>query len=240
MSLQKNMGLQLKKKVSSETGASITYALLIFLVCTVVGSVVLTAGTAAAGRIAQVARMDQKYYSVSSAVQLLEEELCDKEVTIVRREVKQAGGESSYTTLINGTSYDSKPANTSFLTRQAINFLYGDGDAFNNATAMGYSMYNGNKSTTDFSLSLSGGGTGINSDKLGVTGRCKMRSDGTLRLTVTDQVDSNNNYSLCLILSAHIDEDESVSTTPGSSNPTTTTVKTSRINWSVSGVSKGE
>ena len=61
----------IKKKLSSRRGASITFALLLFLVCSVVGSVVLTAGTAAAGRMSKISEMDQRYYSVNSAAKLM-------------------------------------------------------------------------------------------------------------------------------------------------------------------------
>ena len=60
-------------KIKSQSGASITYALLLFLVCAVVSSVILAAGTAAAGRISQLVDSDQRYYAVSSAANLLKE-----------------------------------------------------------------------------------------------------------------------------------------------------------------------
>lgn len=65
----------LKRKLNSERGASITWALLIFLVCTVVGSAVLVAGTAAAGRMSKLAESDQRYYAVTSAAGLLSDVL---------------------------------------------------------------------------------------------------------------------------------------------------------------------
>lgn len=61
----------IKKKLKSDRGASITYALLIFLVCAIIGSAVLTAGTAASGRLSQMVEIDQRYYSVNSAASLL-------------------------------------------------------------------------------------------------------------------------------------------------------------------------
>ena len=61
----------IRNKLRSRRGASLTFALLLFLVCAVVGSVVLTAGTAASGRMSQIAEMDQRYYSVHSAARLL-------------------------------------------------------------------------------------------------------------------------------------------------------------------------
>ncbi len=75
----------IKKKLNSERGASITWALLIFLVCAVVGSAVLVAGTAAAGRMKNLAENDQRYYAVSSAAGLLRDAL-SQEVRVTRTE----------------------------------------------------------------------------------------------------------------------------------------------------------
>ena len=71
-------------KIRSNRGASLIFALLLFLVCTVIGSVVLAAGTASAGRMSKLGESDQRYYSVASAAQLLARELTDKEIRIVR------------------------------------------------------------------------------------------------------------------------------------------------------------
>ena len=60
----------IRQKLNSQNGASITYALLLFLVCAVVGSIVLTAGTASAGRFSGLSENDQQYYSVTSAAEL--------------------------------------------------------------------------------------------------------------------------------------------------------------------------
>ena len=61
----------MKNKIKSQMGASITFALLLFLVCAVVSIVVVVAGSAAAGRMSQRAEADQRYYAVTSAVELL-------------------------------------------------------------------------------------------------------------------------------------------------------------------------
>ena len=87
---------QLNRKLRSRRGASITYALLIFLVCTVVGSVVLAAGAAAAGRLSKVAEMDQRYYSVTSAADLLAKKLNGKTVTITRTREETSATTVSY------------------------------------------------------------------------------------------------------------------------------------------------
>ncbi|MCR5136624.1 MAG: hypothetical protein K6C12_05945 [Oscillospiraceae bacterium] len=88
---------EMKGKIKSERGASITFALLLFLVCAVLGSVILTAATAAAGRMAGMAEMDQQYYAVSSASELLKDWLDGKETTI-----KQDTTTSILKTYING------------------------------------------------------------------------------------------------------------------------------------------
>ena len=69
-------------KLRSRRGASITYALLLFLVCAVLCSVILTAGTAAAGRMSKMAETDQRYYAVTSAAELLTDMIDGKTVTI--------------------------------------------------------------------------------------------------------------------------------------------------------------
>lgn len=75
----------INNKISSQRGASLTFALLIFLVCAVVGSVVLVAGTAASGRMSKVTEMDQRYYSVNSAARLLTDIIKDKSVVVIEK-----------------------------------------------------------------------------------------------------------------------------------------------------------
>jgi hypothetical protein len=62
---------RISAKLKDQSGASITYALLLFLVCAVVSSVVLAAGTAASGRMSKAVETDQRYYSVASTAELL-------------------------------------------------------------------------------------------------------------------------------------------------------------------------
>ena len=73
----------IKRKLNSRRGASITWALLVFMVCAVVGSVVLVAGTAAAGRMSRLAENDRRYYAVTSTAGFLRDVLSQK-VTVER------------------------------------------------------------------------------------------------------------------------------------------------------------
>ena len=90
----------MKNKIRSERGASITFALLLFLVCAVIGSAVLVAGSAAAGRLSKIAENDQRYYSVNSAARLLIELIEADEVTVTEGE--DESGERTYSYRLNG------------------------------------------------------------------------------------------------------------------------------------------
>lgn len=75
---------KLNIKLRSQKGASLSIALLLFLVCMVVGAVILTAGTTASGRLSKLTEMDRRYYSVASAAEILSQELSRETVTIER------------------------------------------------------------------------------------------------------------------------------------------------------------
>ena len=86
----------IRNKIRSRRGASLTFALLLFLVCAVVGSVVLVAGTAASGRMSQIAEMDQRYYSVNSAARLLIEMMENKSVRVEKTVMTDLSADDSY------------------------------------------------------------------------------------------------------------------------------------------------
>lgn len=92
-----------RNKIRSRRGASLTFALLLFLVCAVVGSVVLTAGTAASGRLAELAESEQRFYAVNSAAELMVDQLCgeNNKVTIrIEKDTTAGADEDTYTTTI--------------------------------------------------------------------------------------------------------------------------------------------
>ena len=78
------------RKLKSENGASLSFALLLFLVCAVVGSVILTSGTAASGRLSRLRDMDARYYSVNSAAYLIRD-LMDGQIVNGFHEVDKDG-----------------------------------------------------------------------------------------------------------------------------------------------------
>ena len=80
---RKNRNSLIKTKLSSEAGASILYALLLFLVCAAVSAIVLVAATTAAGRMANAAETDQRYYAVTSATGLIKDMMSDQHISVM-------------------------------------------------------------------------------------------------------------------------------------------------------------
>lgn len=69
------------KKLKNRGGASIIFALLIFLLCALVGASALTAASANIGRYSHLEDDQQKYLSVSSAIDLLRGQLGEQTLT---------------------------------------------------------------------------------------------------------------------------------------------------------------
>lgn len=70
---------RMKQKLKSEYGASILLALLFFLICTLVTAVLLMAAASNAGKVRSNREVHQKYLAVSSALELVCEDLLSKE-----------------------------------------------------------------------------------------------------------------------------------------------------------------
>ncbi len=98
---------RIKKKLRSQTGASITFALLLFLVCTVLCSVIITAATTSSGRMSRIAETDQRYYAVTSAAELLKDTINGKTVSIVT--VTETPYTTTYTSGVAGEPVKGTP-----------------------------------------------------------------------------------------------------------------------------------
>ena len=244
---------QIQQKLRSRNGATITYALLLFLVCAVIGSVVLTAGTAAAGRLSSSVEMDRRYFSVTSAANLLTETFCDHPVTIVRsREetvveqtcneeittVNEAG--ETVTTLVPRTTKSDPvivmdrstkldgaalPAeeDSRFLTARALHLMYGETIPSPTASCR--------ESGEDYALQKGNADSGTltlafspaTEGLTDVAVTYEMQADGTLRFTITGE-----EYRLRLTLAPDIHEEETdkKQTTQSEDGSTATTVRT--------------
>lgn len=99
---------RISRKLRSRTGASILFALLLFLVCAVLASVALTAATASSGRMSEIAKSDQRYYAVTSAAELMKTLIDGKSVTITKITVVEVETDDTLqSTETTTTDYDS-------------------------------------------------------------------------------------------------------------------------------------
>ena len=94
---------RIRNKLQSRRGASITFALLLFLVCAVISSVVIVAASTAGGRLSTVREMDQRYYAATAAADVLRETL-DGKTAIVSYQT--SGGTTMATTTATGILSD--------------------------------------------------------------------------------------------------------------------------------------
>ena len=95
---------RIRKKLASDRGASITFALLLFLVCAVLSSVIIVAATAASGRMSRLSEMDKRYYSVTSAAALIKEVLDGQSVEVEHKKVVRTIRKANNPTMSGETS----------------------------------------------------------------------------------------------------------------------------------------
>jgi len=102
------MGRMISKKLRSSKGASLTFALLAFLVCAVISAVLLASASAATGRLSNLAETDQRYYAVTSAAQLFCDTLNGQEFTIERKHTNYQVNVMRYITDDNGVAWGNR------------------------------------------------------------------------------------------------------------------------------------
>jgi hypothetical protein len=193
---------RIMNKLRSEKGASITFALLLFLVCTVLCAVIIAAATAAAGRMSRISDQERRYYAVSSAASMMKE-LIDGQVVSVAK-VDCTTIDTTYTGgAITGESVVSTEETKYFLftgedaNAVIANHEFGDGDSayiFDNAAIKSISadaaknVYKAQtlssremKLTSDFY-----GAAGLDYDALAVTILEDLDGEGKLTLTISN------------------------------------------------------
>ena len=228
-------------KLKSNKGASLIIALLLFLVCTVVGAVVLASATASAGRVSKLAEMDKRYYKVTSAAELLAKRLCGKEVKIVRTKTDERITETEFTVAIdvNGEEQvsEGQPSVRSVETyTTAVNPAGSSPDLFDgNYEHAGFSFLTeravrlmfgsepvNNAAAMNYSFSRAENGAGnrftVTHDDPGLNAEVewKTESDGTLVFRVSDGA-SKDSFAVILTLTPSINEAESTETSDNAS-----------------------
>lgn len=229
-------------------------ALLLFLICAAIGAIVLTAATASAGRLSSLAEMEQRYYSVSSAAEMLEKQLTGKSVTVDRESVKtvrtivNGQGDPSVSAVYTFKVNDKDPTEVeSFLSERAKYLVFGSNNLQSDAdkeNAMQAKLSHAEEGTFDIVHKAQHNGQ---ENPLNCTVNWTMKSDGTLVLKITDGPE-NNKYTLALTLIPTVVEDETSIESDPEIKPlgnntyeritTVITKKTARISWEYGGIIK--
>ena len=72
-------------KLKSDSGASLMAALLFFIMCATVGSIILAAATASSGRLAGLKRNEQAHYAVSSAAEMFSKLITEEDKQVIMK-----------------------------------------------------------------------------------------------------------------------------------------------------------
>lgn len=233
-------------KLCSRTGASITLALLAFLVCAVVCSVIITAATTSAGRMSGIAEADQRYYAVSSAAELLQKLIDGKTVSIVK--VEKSWTATTYQNgVITGTTSASVPdgehASLTYIVPDKNASEIGEADDFAVENLVGDSGFVCDSIPKDAAKNVNTGtalpgrelmlssdfysSAGVDYDSLAVSINEKLDTDGKITLTLNNTYQkkdtlssAGSRYTLILTFGA----DRSVSTSKRTENVSSTAV----------------
>ena len=222
----------MKNKLQSQRGASITFALLLFLVCSVVSIVVVVAGSAAAGRMSQRAETDQRYYAVTSAVELLCDDFKGMTVTVEyskKSDDSKPGVSAVEVTKVidqTGSQRNTKDPELAVLT------------AVSNKLVQLIAGCDGVLHDKAYTLSASGGPTG---SVLDCDIKAHVKKDGRVVFEVSNKKAENaakqNTYTLQAVFQANITQ--STSQYYAEDGKTSMDRVTTRLIWSVNSIEKG-
>ena len=102
----------ISKKLKSEDGATLFFALLFFVLCAVAGSIVLSSATGVTGQLTSLNRNDTDYYVVSSAARYLSDVITESEFSITdikeEKHTRTEFGTETETTYTDGNLFQIK------------------------------------------------------------------------------------------------------------------------------------
>ncbi len=207
------------KKLQSNRGVSILFALLIFLVCAVVASVVLAAATASSGRLSGLTEMDRRYYSVTSAAEVFRDALeREGRISVVRSETTVTETKTTYLNTEDGAKVQGDPVEkktvytTDYLNDQdllldpQLTML----QEFACSMVLGTGGYGGGEVLEAFELELRLSADEMDEEileDLAVDVLVMLRADGTLELVFSNAgAAGDDTYSLRMTFAADVDE----------------------------------
>lgn len=237
----------IRAKLGSRKGATILFALFFFIVCAVIGSIVLTAATAAAGRMKDVREINKRYYAVNSAADVLAHELDKPEMkAVIKKEDVQTGA-----ALEAGTFNLSSPEISGALAGILFRNVNPDG-----STLLKWKLMHSDDDKDPLNARLWKMINYSTADAEVKADDAALPPDTTADQRLTQNIfnrkiqlcSTDGKYSLILDCPAHIDRRQSVKTSTSVTvaadgsrveTPTTTTTTTYTITWSVASVTKG-
>lgn len=242
----------LHKRLKSERGASLSFALFLALVCAAVCSIVLAAATASSGQFAKLGQFDQRYYSVSSAAGLFQSELDSNgqvsypftEVSSFSRE--ERSGEADTQVDLTITKPDNRPSSTN----NKLSFLYGiteyalygqNGAGANPAKPFDPTWWDsavGSKGYQTITYSVTPSISG--SSNMNVDVEARLHDDWSVEVVLSSQAtDPKDAYSLYLVFAGNLEDSTSTSQSLGdtqvagsvTNDVDTTKTRTLNVTW---------
>lgn len=194
-------------------------ALLLFLVCAVIGAVVLTAATASAGRFSDLAESDRRYYSVTSAVKLMKNVIENEKAMVVMNDVDDEDNTNDKKEIIYGKKAEDQTIFDNIVYAGLIK-----GDTFEKKWNMQEDVVD-YTSEKQFTLNVG--------DKNSLDADVSIVSDKYCNLTVRiSSGKQGEQYSQTLVFTPNIDVAVTTQETPTSK----TNTKTVRVNWTLTEV----
>ena len=219
---------RLQAKLKSKQGASIVMAMMFFLLCIMVCSVVITAATGNAGRFHGMRTESQHYYTGSSAARLLRDSFENYTYIIVKTTVTETGSPTSVTERYFPEESDMTGKLTDILAKAAKE------------------IYENGSGNWEEEISVQA------SALPRAAGRMAMDSDYNVEVLLTVMSTPQNRYPLRLAINAEVEFDSDTTvrtrtheTTDASGNPVTehitirTTVETTTVTWQQGIITRG-
>ena len=202
---------RIRKKLASDRGASITFALLLFLVCAVLCSVIITAASTASGRMASLAETDQRYYTVTSAAELLRSLIDGQTVSVVKVEKEEVINTYKNSIIDPASTLEKEKVTELYMvngkatpgTELMTEDLISDAPSFTSIPEdAAYKVFNadtgdlGAPSDRTFNLQSNFySNTGAEFDAYAAVAREEFESDGTINLTIYNKYADNGSES---------------------------------------------
>lgn len=220
----------IRNRLKKKNGASIFMGLMFLLVCVMVGTVVLTASTAAAGKLAEQRKREQDYLNVTSAAHMLKDR-----ISKLTYRYERAGSGLPTVTL---TASDGKAVVLEGELKELCNILAEDTDPASDPAVPDTSERN-------FTISLQEGAAPPDRTWEIVYGRLSVKKDGRIFVNLwlggADEAAGNNPMRLEFCPDGLVKETKVTSTEAADGTITNTTTVTTTCSWPESGctITKG-